>query len=59
VLGVIPFSRCSRWIKSRMFLCRSVNTLVSSSELPQRQVQMNILHSCHSERSRGILQNDL
>src|SRR5579884_155963 len=42
VLGVTPFSLCSRWMKSRTRLCRSVSMPNNGNESRRRQVQVNI-----------------
>src|SRR5579884_796497 len=56
VLGVTPFSRCSRWMKSRTRLCRSVSMLNNDNESRRWQVQVNILPiSRGPEQDRRLL----
>jgi hypothetical protein len=53
---VIPFSRCSRWIKSRMLFCRSVSILASSFEPAAKQVQMNMKERpCASASNSSVM----
>ena len=44
MLGVIPFSRCSRWIKSSTVFCRSVSIPLGLRRTREVQVQMNSIH---------------